>query len=73
MVMTIIGVMVILNDSGDGDDDDGGGDDVDGENLFFFNKCQQRDKIVEQFERGKECKMKLKNTFSGPKSFSCLD
>ena len=73
--------MVILNDRGDGDDGDGDtvdsggdddGDDDDGENLFF-NKCQQRDKIVEQFERGKECEMKLKNTFSGPKSFSCLD
>ena len=77
MVMTMIGVMVILNDSGDGDDGDGGGDDDgdndDGENLFLFNKCQQRDKIVEQFERGKECKMKLRNTFSGTKSFSCLD
>ena len=36
MVMTMIGVMVILNDSGDGDgggDDDGDNDD--GENLFF--------------------------------------
>ena len=59
------------DDRGDGDTDDSGGDD-DGENLFF-NKCQQRDKIVEQFERGKEWKMKLRNTFSGTKSFSCLD